>query len=249
MRNSRFHVQLEKRILSSSFKVESIDFASLANCFYVQCASSAAKNFHTAFRILEAIDYFYTKELNEAESLPDAITCFLKNFSCAFGVFRALQSCISGDAANTKLCLIPFVSIIFIRTNAKLKVLSENCQRQLYSAFYHSIESFKLVEPITAFALESNELQLMTEYRKALHCVDVNMVDANSARYPTKKYDTFITRLTTRIATTTCELPRNSDDAIFLKTSRSFLSRRFDEDVRAFFFVHSPVVCQPKFFN
>ena len=100
MRNSRFHVQLEKRILSSSFKVESIDFASLANCFYVQCASSAAKNFHTAFRILEAIDYFYTKELNEAESLPDAITCFLKNFSCAFGVFRALQSCISGNAAN-----------------------------------------------------------------------------------------------------------------------------------------------------
>lgn len=233
-RIARFHVQMDKHLLSGTFLVESIEFACLANCFYIQCSSLTTRNFYTAFRILEAIDYFYAKELNDAVSQPDAITGFLKNFACAFGVFRALQSCISGDATIKKLCLVPFLSIILMRTNAKSKELSENCQSQLYSAFHHSIESFKLVECIANFALEANELQLMTQYRQALHCVDVNMVDVNSRRYPAKKHQTLINRLTTRIAANpTCDLPRNSDDAIFLKTSRSFVSRRFDEEVRA----------------
>jgi hypothetical protein len=113
MKINRFHVQIEKRLLSGHFKVEIIQFAYLANCCYVHCGSLASNNFHTMFRILEAIDYFFTKELNNAWSLSDATTDCLKKFACAFGVFRALQSSMSGHEKIKVMCLIPFLSINF----------------------------------------------------------------------------------------------------------------------------------------
>ena len=242
MKINRFHVQIEKRLLSGHFQVESIRFAYLANCFYVHCGSLASNKFHTMFRILEAIDYFFTKELNNAWSLSDANTDCLKNFACAFGVFRALQSSMSGHEKIKVMCLIPFLSIIFIRTNAKSKEISEDAQKQLFSALYHAIESFKVAERIAVFALESNELQLMKEYRKSLLCVDVNIMDTNSSRYPIKKYDTIISQLTTRISCANSESTQAHVDPTFVATSRHFLSRKFDEQV-------SLILCDASFQN
>lgn len=222
-------------MLSGKFQIDSIEFTSLANCFYVQCSSSTAENFHTLFRILEAIDYFFTKELNDALSIPEASSYFLKMFSCAFGVFGALQSCLSGDCVIKKMCLFPFISIIFIRTNSKCKEISDKCQQQLYAALHHAIESFKIVERIAVFALESNEVLLMAEYRKVLHGVDFNLTDTDYSKQRAKSYDNIISRLTTRISSTTGDHRTQSlVDSTFLATSRCFLSRKFDGIVRFF---------------
>jgi hypothetical protein len=234
--HTRFHVQKEKHLLSDIFSVSSIDFACLSNCFYIQCASMSSNKFYHVFRILEAADYFYAKELNDALLLStDAIMLFMKNFACAFGIFKALQGGISGNAVIKKLCLIPFLSIVFMRTNGKSKALSDHNQKELYSALFHSIESFKVAECLAVFALESNELQLMTEFRKALHCADTYMMDSDSARHPTKKYDDIISRLTSRISSSSKELPQQYADDAFRATSRSFLCRKFDEEVRLSF--------------
>jgi hypothetical protein len=211
--------------------VERIDFACLANCFYFQCSTSAS-SFHSVFRILEAIDYFFTKELNDAVSLSEATAIFMKNFVCTFGIFGALQSCTFGDTAIKSMCLIPFLSIIFKRTNIKSKELSEYGQKQLYLAFNHAMESFEIVESMTIFVLESNELLLMTEYRKALHCVDINLMDTDYSTHTTKKYDDFITRLTTKIAGSDGDHPAAKPvDLTFLATTRNFLARQFDGPV------------------
>ncbi len=216
--------------------MEGIDFACLANCFYVNCSTLASESFHSVFRILEAIDYFFTKELNDTVCLSEATAVFMKNFVCAFGIFGALQSCISGDAVIKSMCLIPFLSIIFKRTNIKSKDLSESVQKQLYSALYHAMESFEIVESIAVFVLESNELLLMTEYRKALHCIDTNLIDTDSSMHPTKKYDKFITRLSTAIAATDGDhLASKAVDFTFLATSRIFFARQFDGQVRQMF--------------
>jgi hypothetical protein len=232
---NRFHAQKEMRMLSQKFAVDSMDFACLANCFYVLCSSMSAKRFHSVFRVLEAIDYFFTKELNDAVQLQtDAIALFLKNFACAFGIFRALQSNISGDAFIKSLCLIPFLSIIFMRTNTKSNALSDHIQQKIYSALFYSIESFNVAECLVIFALESNELQLMTEYRKALHRADTYMMDTQYSRYPSKKYDNIISRLTTRISSANSDSSHHVADALFWTTSRRFLSRKFDEQVCTF---------------
>jgi hypothetical protein len=218
--------------------VDSIDFAYLANCFYVHCSSLTAEKFYSVFRILEAVDYFFTKELNDAISFPDATTHFLKSFACAFGVFDALQNSIAGDTAIKIMCLLPFLSVIFMRTNAKSKGLSENGQKQLYSALYYAMESFEVVESIANFSSESNQLQLMAEYRKALHCIDANLTDTDSSRYLTKKYDGFITRLTSCIdASSGNHVTQQFADSTFLTTTRSFLSRKYDGLVHFVFFL------------
>jgi hypothetical protein len=231
---NRFHAQKEMYLLLDKFAVESIEFASLANCFYVLCSSMSSERFHSLFRILEAIDYFYTKELHDAVLLQtDTIALFTKNFACAFGVFRALQSSISGHTTIKNLCLIPFLSIIFMRTNTKCNELSDHIQRKIYSALFHSMDSFKVAGCLAVFALESNELQLMTEYRKTLYRADAFMMDTQYSRYPTKKYDNFISRLTTRISSAKSDLSHHVSETNFRTTFRSFMSRKFDEQVRA----------------
>jgi hypothetical protein len=184
------------------------------------------------FRILEAMDYLYTKELNNAVSLPDAAPLFLKNFVCAFGIFRALHSCIRGDIAIKNMCLIPFLTIVLMRTNSMSKCFSENCQKQLYTTLCHAIDSLNVAENIAVFAIQSNELQLMSEYRKALYCVDVNMADASFCTCEAKKYEKYISSLTTRISSVSSLQQQTCTDAIILRTIRSFLSRKHDVEVR-----------------
>ena len=92
-----------------------------------------------------------------------------------------------------------------------------------------------MAERIAVFALESNELQLMKEYRKSLLCVDVNMMDTDSSRYPIKKYDNIISQLTTRISSANSESTQAHVDPTFVATCRHFLSRKFDEQVRLIF--------------